>query len=103
MSSYWPVWVIGCLVLVAAGYATARIPRWRARRYTRRVAWSAAHAAIDSATVSRDAASTPVAEAEQLLARAEAITAARGGTSAARAATGYAERADRLWQAAAGD
>ena len=100
MSSSWPVWLIGCVVLLAAGLATALVPRWRAREQTLEGAWLAAHAAIDSATVSRDAATTPSVEAEQLLARAEAISSGRGGRSAAREAASLARRADELWRAA---
>ncbi len=103
MSSNWPIWLIGCIVLLGAGFATALIPRYRARTYTQKNAWSAAHAAIDSATISRDASTIRIPEAEQLLSRAEGISAARGGRDAARTATEYAERANRLWQAATGD
>ncbi|WP_229706208.1 DUF6403 family protein [Micromonospora sonchi] len=43
------------------------------------MAWSTARAAIDSATVSRDATRARVPEAERLLARAEFLAAERGG------------------------
>ncbi|GAA0726545.1 hypothetical protein Drose_12025 [Dactylosporangium roseum] len=102
MLSSWPVWLIGSILVVAAGFAAAFVPRRHARARDRRIAWSGARAAIDVATVSRDAAGTRVAEAEELLARAEAIAAGRGGRAAARTATGYARAADRLWRAAAG-
>jgi hypothetical protein len=93
-------WLIGCVALLAGGFGAAFLPRWRAGRYGRDDAWSAARAAIECAAVSRDAARIPVAEAEQLLTRAESIAAGRGGRSAARAAASYAEQADRLWRAA---
>lgn len=102
MSTSWPVWLIGCAVLLLAGLATALVPRWRARGQTRESAWLTAHAAIDSATVSRDAATVRSVEAEQLLARAEAISSGRGGPSAALEAASLARRADRLWRAADG-
>ena len=102
MSSSWLVWLIGCVVLLVAGLATALVPRRRAREQTLEGAWLAAHAAIDSATVSRDAATTRSVDAEQLLARAEAISSGRGGRAAAREAAALARRADHLWQAADG-
>lgn len=94
----WLIWVSGGVLLVGAGFATALLPRWRAGEQERRVAWSAARAAIDSAAVSRDAATTRVPEAERLLARAELIAARRGGRAAARSAAEHAGRADRLWR-----
>jgi Family of unknown function (DUF6403) len=103
VSTSWPIWLIGCIVLIVAGFLTAFGPRWRARAYTQEAAWSTARAAIDSASISRDASETRVIEAEQLLARAETIAADRGGRAAALTATGYAERADTLWRAAASD
>ncbi|EHR60573.1 DUF6403 family protein [Saccharomonospora cyanea] len=98
MSSSWLIWLVGGLLLVAAGVASTLVPRLRARDVRRRTAWSTARAAIDSAAVSRDACPAPVAEAEQLLARAETIAAERGGVAAAEEATRCAERADRLWR-----
>ncbi|MBO0871520.1 MAG: hypothetical protein J2P15_23460 [Micromonosporaceae bacterium] len=98
----WTFWLIGSVVLVGAGFGSAYLPRLRSRQYARQAAWSAAQAAIESASVSRDAAPGPLVEAEQLLARAESIAATRGGTAAARTAAGYAEQADRLWRAATG-
>ncbi|PXY33522.1 hypothetical protein DI005_09350 [Prauserella sp. PE36] len=100
MSASWSVWLVGGVVLVAAGVGSTLLPRLRARGVRRRVAWSTARAAIDSATVSRDACAARVAEAEQLLARAESIAADRGGVLAAEEAARCAERADRLWRAA---
>ncbi|MET1075775.1 MAG: DUF6403 family protein [Umezawaea sp.] len=94
------VWIIGAVVLVAAGFGAVVLPWWRARDEERRVAWSAARAAIDSAGVSRDASMSRVDEAERLLAKAEAIAADRGGTAAARTASECAYRADRLWREA---
>ncbi|WBB80584.1 DUF6403 family protein [Micromonospora sp. WMMD882] len=94
----WLTWVGGGVLIVAAGFVTAFAPRWRARERERRVAWSTARAAIDSAAVSRDAAGRPVAEAERLLSQAELIAARRGGSAAARTAAEHAERADRLWR-----
>ncbi|XTZ13175.1 DUF6403 family protein [Micromonospora echinospora] len=99
----WLIWLTGGVLLVAAGAAATLVPRWRTRERDRRVAWSAARAAIDSATVSRDAAPRRVAEAELLMGRAELIAAGRGGADAARLATRYAEQADRLWRAGHGD
>jgi Family of unknown function (DUF6403) len=99
--SHWPVWLIGCLALIAAGSATAAVPRWRASAYTRQAAWAAARSAMESAAISRDAATTQVAEAEQLLAQAQTLAAARGGRSAANTAARYARRADELWRAVA--
>ncbi|GAA1770432.1 DUF6403 family protein [Luedemannella helvata] len=101
MPSYWPVWVIGAVLLLVAGFATAFVPRWRRRSADRRAAWARARAAIESATISRDAVPAAVAAADQLLSRAETIAAHRGGRSAARAATRYARQADELWRAAA--
>lgn len=95
----WVIWLTGGVLLVAAGTAAGLVPRWRAREHDRRVAWSAARAAIDSAQVSRDAAAHPVAEAERLMRQAELVAAAGGGADAARLAARYAERADRLWRA----
>lgn len=94
------IWVIGGLLLFAGGFAAALWPRLRARRQTRRTAWSTARAAIGSATVSRDAAPRPVPEAEQLLTRAELLAAGGGGPGAARRAAAHARRADELWRAA---
>ena len=98
----WLGWLTGALLLVAAGFAAAFVPRWRADARDRAVAWSDARAAIDVATVSRDAASGRLAEADELLARAEAIAAGRGGADAAREAARCARLADRLWREAAG-
>lgn len=95
----WWIWLTGAVLLVAAGAATTLVPRWQARERDRRVAWSAARAAIDSAAVSRDAAGSRVAEAERLLRQAELIAAEHGGPDAARQAARYAERADLLWRA----
>ncbi|MDG4765039.1 DUF6403 family protein [Solwaraspora sp. WMMD406] len=97
----WLVWPVGAALLVAAGLSTTWLPRRRARRRVSRTAWSAARAAIDSATISRDAARVRIPEAERLLAQAESIAADRGGPSAADTATGYAQRADHLWRRAA--
>ncbi|MFF5181600.1 DUF6403 family protein [Micromonospora sp. NPDC000316] len=92
------VWLVGGVLLVGAGLATTVVPARRARDRKRQTAWSAARAAIDSAAVSRDAATSPVPAAEQLLARAELIAAGRGGVSAARTAEQHAQQADRLWR-----
>ncbi|MEA5361067.1 DUF6403 family protein [Amycolatopsis sp., V23-08] len=97
----WLVWVLGVVVIAAAGFGVVAVPRWRERDLRTRTAWSAARAAIDSAAVSRDAATAPLPEAEQLLARAETIAAAHGGPRAAETARDHAVRADALWQAAA--
>jgi len=98
----WLVWLIGALLLVAAGFAAAFVPRWLAGARAGAVAWSGARAAIDVATVSRDAASGRLAEADELLAQAEAIAAGPGGEDAAREAARCAHEADRLWREAAG-
>ncbi|MBK1783589.1 DUF6403 family protein [Prauserella cavernicola] len=100
MPPSWLIWLVGGVVLVAAGVASTLLPRLRARDLRRRTAWSTARAAIDSASVSRDACQDQVAEAEQLLARAESIAADRGGAGAADEAAALAERADRLWREA---
>jgi uncharacterized protein DUF6403 len=97
----WPIWIVGVVVLAGAGFAAVAVPRLRAREVHRRVAWSTARAAIDTAGVSRDACPVPVAEAEQLLSRAELIAAGRGGRAAARTATECARQADALWREAA--
>ncbi|MFI9642487.1 DUF6403 family protein [Micromonospora sp. NPDC051925] len=91
-------WLVGAVLLVGAGVATTLLPRRRARVREQRTAWSTARAAIDSAAVSRDAASERVPEAERLFAHAESLAGGRGGTSAARAAAEHARRADRLWR-----
>jgi hypothetical protein len=95
----WLIWLTGGVLLAAAGVATTLVPRWRTRERERRIAWSTARAAIDSAAVSRDAAPHRVVEAERLMSRAELVAAKRGGADAARLAAGYAEQADRLWRA----
>ena len=100
MSSSWWIWPIGAILLFAAGAVTVLVPRARAAGLRRRTAWSAARAAIGTATVSRDAAAVAVPEAEQLLARAESVAADRGGPAAADTAAALAGRADRLWRAA---
>lgn len=96
----WIIWVFGALLLVAAGFGAAYLPRSRARDLRRRTAWSAARAAIDSASVSRDACAADVAEADELLGRAELIAADRGGVEAAEEAARSAAEAERLWRAA---
>jgi hypothetical protein len=101
MRHVWLTWPSGAAVLAIAGYVTSLLPRRRARALARRTAWSAAHAAIETAGVSRDAAPVPVPEAEQLLLRAELIAAQRGGPEAAGSAARYARQADQLWRAAA--
>lgn len=98
----WLTWLIAAAVLVAAGFLVVALPRWRAHDMRRRTAWSAARAAIESASVSRDAAAGRHDEAEQLLTRAESIAAHRGGTRAARSAQRFAEQADALWRAVPG-
>ncbi|MEV0002251.1 DUF6403 family protein [Micromonospora sp. NPDC050980] len=95
-------WLGGTVVAVAAGFVATLLPGRRARAARRKVAWSSARAAIHDATVSRDAAVTPVPEAQRLLARAELLAAARGGgADAAREAAEHARRADELWRAGA--
>ena len=98
--SSWPIWAVGAVLLVGAGFAAVAVPRLRAGELQRRTAWSTARAAIGTATVSRDACPVPVAEADQLLSRAELIAAGRGGRAAARTAAECAQRADALWRAA---
>lgn len=97
------VWVVGVVLLLVAGFAVVYLPRARSRALGERTAWSAARAAIGSAAISRDAATTDVPEADDLFARAELLAAGGGGADAAREATGCAERADELWRAAAGE
>ncbi|WP_410620845.1 DUF6403 family protein [Amycolatopsis sp. cmx-8-4] len=96
----WVVWVVAAALVVVAGAGVVAVPRLRDRDLRRRTAWSAARAAIDSAAVSRDAATTSQPEAEQLLARAETLAAAHGGPRAAESAHDHAVRADELWRAA---
>jgi hypothetical protein len=99
----WVVWVLAAVLVAVAGAGVIAVPRLRDRDLRRRTAWSAAAAAIGSAAVSRDAATTSQPEAEQLLTRAETIAAAHGGARAAEAARDHAVRADALWRAAARD
>jgi hypothetical protein len=101
--SSWLIWAVAGVVILAAGFGVALVPRLRARASDREVAWSTARAAIESATVSRDACADRPDAAEEALARAEAIVANGGGARAARTATEHARRADRLWRAAAGE
>jgi hypothetical protein len=96
------LWVVGVVLLVAAGFVVTYLPRVRTRHLDRRTAWSAARAAIDSATISRDAASD-VPKADELLTRAELLAAQRGGVAAAEEAADCATKAGRLYQEAAGD
>lgn len=98
----WFLWPVGAALLGIAGFVTSLLPRRRARAAAGRVAWSAAHAAIETAGVSRDAAPVSVPEAEQLLLRAELLAARPGGPDAASDAAECARRADQLWRAAAG-
>lgn len=97
----WLVWVLAAVVLAAAGYAVVALPRRRERRAQLRTAWTAAHAALERASISRDAVSGELPEAEQLLARATALAAEGGGAHAAEAVREQARRADKLWQEAA--
>ena len=99
--SSWPIWTVGVVLLVGAGFVAVAVPRLREAAVHRRTAWSAARAAIDTAGISRDACPVQVAEAEQLLTGAELIAARRGGRAAAQAAAESAQRADRLWREAA--
>ncbi|NBH12232.1 hypothetical protein GTY80_54460, partial [Amycolatopsis sp. SID8362] len=43
----WVVWVLAAVVIAVAGFGAVAVPRWRERDERRRVAWSAARAAID--------------------------------------------------------
>ncbi len=97
----WLLWVLGAVLLAAAGFGAAFLPRWRARDLRHRTAWSAARAALDSAAISRDAAPGDVPAAADLFTRAELLVAGRGGVAAAEEAADLAARADRLWQEAA--
>lgn len=97
----WLLWVVGAVVLVAAGVVVVYVPRRRGQDLDRRVAWSSARAALDAAAVSRDAAAHPVPEADELFTRAELLAARRGGAAAAAQVADCATRADRLWRAAA--
>ncbi len=96
----WLIWLIGLVLLLLAGFGAALLSGRRVGDLRRRTTWSSAHAAIASATVSRDACRESLPEAEQLLARAELLAADRGGADAARMAARSAERADRLWREA---
>ncbi|WP_020665094.1 DUF6403 family protein [Amycolatopsis benzoatilytica] len=97
----WWIWVLAAAVLMAAGYAVVALPRQRERKAQLRTAWAAAHAALERASISRDAAPGEHLEAEQLLARATALAAEAGGPRAAQTVREQARRADRLWQEAA--
>lgn len=101
MTWSWLIWPVGVVLIAAAGYSATYLARRRTRDLLRRTAWNNARAAIEAAGVSRDAASTTVEEAELLYRRAELIAADHGGLAAAREATDHADRADRLWRAAA--
>ena len=104
MASPWWLWPAGALLVFAAGVLAVALPRWRMRGVRRDTAWSAAQAAIATASISRDAAGpVHVAEAEELLSRAEALAAHHGGPAAAGQAARCAEQADELWRAAARD
>ena len=89
--------MLGVVLLAAAGFGVAYLPRARARDLRRRTAWSAARAAITSATISRDAAPHEVPRADELLARAESVT---GGAGAAEEAADCARKADQLYREA---
>lgn len=99
----WLVWVVGVVLLVAAGFGATYLPRARAASLNRRAAWAAARAAIDSAAISRDAAPRDLPQADELLARAELLVADRGGSAAADEAADCATQADQLWREAAGE
>ena len=92
-------WAAGAVLLVLAGFAAVWVPHRRTVAERRRVAWVTAHAAIETASVSRDASPARLGEAEDLLSKAEQIAAHRGGPSAAESATELARRADQLWRA----
>jgi Family of unknown function (DUF6403) len=96
----WLIWLIAAVVLLASGFVGAFLPWRRAQELRKRSAWSRARAAIDSASVSRDACLVTVPDAERLLARAESIAADRGGAKAAGMVSDCAAHADRLWQEA---
>lgn len=99
----WLPWVLGVVVLAAAGFGAAYLPRQRAGDRQQRTAWAAARAALDSAAISRDATQHDLAAANDLYARAELLIAGQGGVAAAEEATDCAERADRMWQEATGE
>ncbi|MHA6792383.1 DUF6403 family protein [Pseudonocardia bannensis] len=101
--SSWLIWAAAGVVILAAGVGVALVPGLRARASDREAAWLTARAAIESATVSREACADQPDGAAEALARAEAIVAHGGGVRAARAAAEHARRADRLWRVAAGD
>ncbi len=97
----WLPWVLGVVILVAAGFGAVYLPRRRARGLDERTAWADARAALDSAAISRDAAPLEVPVADDLYTRAELLIAGRGSVLAAGEATALAEKADRLWRGAA--
>jgi hypothetical protein len=97
------LWVVGVVLLVAAGFVVTYVPRARARDLRRRTAWSAAHAAIDSATVSRDGVTRDLPVANELLTRAQLLAAHHGGLAAAQEAADCAAKADRIYQEAGGE
>lgn len=97
------LWVVGVVLSVVAGFVVTYVPWARARSLGQRTAWSAAHAAIDRATVSRDATSGDLPVADGLLARARSLAAHHGGVAAAREAAECAARADGLYREAAGE
>lgn len=98
----WVLWVVGVVLLVAAGFVVTYLPRARTRSLRHRTAWSAAHAAIDSATISRDAAPDRP-EADEFLTRAQLLAAHRGGVAAAKEAADCATEADRRYREATRD
>jgi hypothetical protein len=97
----WLPWVLGVVVLAAAGFGAAYVPRRRNRQLRERTAWADARAALDSAAISRDASLLAVPVADDLYTRAELLVAGEGGLAAAEEAVVLAEKADRLWQGAA--
>ena len=97
----WLIWVLAAIVLVTAGYVVVALPRQRERKAQLRTAWAGAHAALERAAISRDAASGEHPEAAQLLARATALAAEGGGPDAARTVREQARQADKLWQESA--
>lgn len=94
----WKGWLVGIVILVAAGFLLEYQRRRRPARTSRAEAESLAAAAISAAQISKDAAPQPDEEAAELLRRAELLLADSTGPQAARTATELARQADQRWR-----